>query len=124
MTDSMRLTLAAVALALCGVDAGAKDDKYSEPIKAYQSEMNREPVDVRNPNYFRVIGESQANRSIVSSGRGDQNIAIDTDAHDPRETGDAIVNIASPRIEGNVRGNVNVIVERGAIKGNVTSIKR
>lgn len=124
MTIRLRILLAAHVFALCGADGAAKDDKYNEPIKAYQSEMSREPVDVRNPNYFRVIGESQANRSIVSSRKGDQNSVVDTDSRDPGQTGDAIVNIASPRIDGDVRGDVNIIIERGAIKGNITSIKR
>lgn len=124
MTIHLRILLAAPAFVLCGAVATAKDDKYSEPLKAYQSEMSREPVDVRNSNYFRVIGESQANRSIVSSRKGDQSVVVDTDARDPGQAGDAIVNIASPRIEGDVRGNVNIIIERGAIKGNITSIKR
>ncbi len=79
---------------------------------------------MRNPAYFQVLGESQAKRSMLNSRSGDQNIVVDDRARQPGETGDSIVNIASPRIDGNVRGNVNVIVERGAIKGDVTSIKR
>lgn len=124
MTRCLRAAIGMAGLALCAVAAVAKDDKYNEPIKAYQSEMSREPVDVRNPNYFRVIGESQANRSIANSRKGDENIVVDDKAREPGDTGDSIVNIASPRIDGDVRGNVNVIIERGAIKGNITSIKR
>lgn len=124
MTRCLRVAVGMAGLALCGVAAVAKDDKYNEPIKAYQSEMSREPVDVRNPNYYRVLGESQANRSIVKSRKGDENIVVDDQAREPGDTGDSIVNIASPRIEGDVRGNVNVIIERGAIKGSITSIKR
>jgi hypothetical protein len=34
------------------------------------------------------------------------------------------ISIASPTINGRVNGNVNIILEPGAVKGKVTSVRR
>ena len=101
--------------------AYAGKENYQEPLQSYAAEMKRDAPDVQNSGFYGVIASSKAKRSLLNSL---------SDGSDPAETsgvsgnGNSIVNFASPTIYGKVRGNINIVVQRGAVQGSITSVKR
>ncbi|QLH49952.1 MAG: hypothetical protein HWD57_09290 [Candidatus Accumulibacter cognatus] len=96
----------------------AVDPRYHEALSAYKGEMKRdEPANV-NPRFITDLAISQSRRNAqaaTGSGRSATQQA----------TGDSGggLRIASPVITGSVRGDVNIIVERDAVRGSVINIQ-
>ena len=111
-----------LCVAVCVPSAYAGKDNYQEPLQSYKSELKRDAPDVNDPGFYSVIATSQAKRSLLISGAtGDGLYAGDG----PRSgNGDSTVNFASPTIYGDVRGNINIVVKPGAVRGSITSVKR
>lgn len=114
-------------LTLCGClivpVANAIDPDYYTPIKGYAAQMDREPIDVKNIGIYAVAARSKGRRAeheamsnVRTAIANSQSVSADPDDNG----GD--INIASPHIEGGNRGNITVIVERGAINGNITTV--
>lgn len=105
--------------------SSAIDPDYYTPIKGYAAQMDREPIDVRNTGIYRVAARSKARRAEHEATSNASTTIVDRhsqSALDEDNGGD--INIASPQIEGGNRGNVTVIVERGAITGNITTVRK
>jgi hypothetical protein len=121
MTVLRYVSLMALACWVTTVSAGK--DTYQEPIQAYANELKRDTPDVQNPSFYSTLAVSQAKRSL-SSARDDSVNAAEpatTSASSSRASGE--FNFASPHIYGNVRGNINIVVERNAVRGNITSVR-
>ncbi len=107
--------------------ASAGQDSYHEPIQAYTNELKRDTPDVQNSSFYSTIAISQAKRSL-NSATDDCSITTDGSAAasaSSRARADASgLNFASPHIYGNVRGNINIVVERNAVRGNITAVRR
>jgi hypothetical protein len=122
---SFRHALTLLALAATGAtELYAADKIYQEQLNAYKAEVVREPLDVQNSSFYGLVAESQAKRAIRDSQPHDENIAVTDEMHQNKHPNDGSVNIASPQIVGTVRGNINIVVERGAFQGNITSVKK
>ncbi|MBK8336802.1 MAG: hypothetical protein IPL03_09460 [Sterolibacteriaceae bacterium] len=103
--------------------SNAIDPEYYAPIKGYAAQLDREPIDVRNIGIYAVAARSKAHRAtheamsnVRTAIANKQSVSANPDDNG----GD--INIASPHIEGGNRGNITVIVERGAINGNITTV--
>lgn len=114
-------------LMLCGcliaTVSNAVDPEYYKPIIGYAKEMDREPIDVKNTGIYSVAARSKAYRATheaMSNVRTSITNKQSVSANPDDNGGD--INIASPHIEGGNRGNITVIVEKGAINGNITTI--
>lgn len=104
----------------------AAKDNYREPISSYAGELKRDDLELQNGSFIGAVASSQAKRSLLVSG-GDNFYRVDDSRESPvaaKPGTQGGVSIASPQIFGNVRGNVNIVVPRGAIRGNITSVKR
>ena len=116
------LTLACSATTVC-----AGKDNYQQPIQAYAAELQRDTPDVHNSSFYSTLAVSQAKRSLSSATDGAGNGAeTSSTASSSRAKSDQSgeLNVASPHIYGNVRGNINIVVERNAVRGNITSVRR
>ena len=116
-------------LTLCGCLvanlAGAIDPDYYTPIKGYAAQMDREPIDVRNLGIYAVAAGSKDRRAEHDALSNVQTSIVNKDSVSAKAADDGgDINIASPQIEGGNRGNVTVIVEKGAINGNITTIRK
>lgn len=116
-------------LVLCGClianSASAIDPDYYTPIKGYAAQLDREPIDVRNNQIYAVAARSKARRAEHEAMSNVRTLIPNRDsaaATDHDNGGD--INIASPQIEGDNRGDITIIVERGAIKGNITTVRK
>ena len=100
-------------------------DSYYTPIKGYAAQMDREPIDVRNLGIYAVAARSKARRAEHDALSNVQTSIVNKDSVSAKAADDGgDINIASPQIEGGNRGNVTVIVEKGAINGNITTIRK
>ena len=125
MLASFRYTLTLIALAATSAtELSAADKVYQEQLNAYKAEVVREPLDVQNSSFYGLVAESQAKRAIRDSQPHDENIAVTDEARQNQRPNTGGVNIASPEIVGTVRGNINIVVERGAFQGNITSVRK
>lgn len=121
----MRLRKPILTLCCCLIPTvcSAIDPEYYKPIIGYAKEMDREPIDVKNLGIHSVAAHSKVHRAthkamsnVHTSIANKQSVSTNPDDNG----GD--INIASPHIEGGNRGNITVIVEKGAINGNITTI--
>lgn len=103
--------------------SNAIDPEYYTPIKGYAAQMDREPIDVRNSGIYAVAARSKAYRAELEAMSNIRTAIANKQSvsANPDDNGGDI-NIASPHIEGGNRGNITVIVEKGAINGNITTI--
>ena len=103
--------------------SNAIDPDYYTPIKGYAAQMDREPIDVRNIGIYAVAARSQARRAVHQAMSNVHTSIVNKESvsANPDDNGGDI-NIASPQIEGGNRGNITVIVEKGAINGNITTV--
>ncbi len=108
-------TVTALAALLAAQAHAAGGEAYQEAIGAYKSEMKLAPKEQVNTGFIADLAVSASHRAIRRATGGDMPGADD-------KGGD--VNIASPTINGTVHGDVTVVVQRGAIRGNVTSVRR
>ena len=112
MTPRTVTALAALLAAQAHANGG---EAYQEAIGAYRHEMKLTPKEQVNTGYISDRAISLARRAIRQSGVGETPVADDPG-------GD--VNVASPTINGTVHGDVTVVMQRGAIRGNVISVRR
>jgi hypothetical protein len=113
-------------LVICAPPCFAANDNYKEPLQSYAGELKRDDLEVLNGSFIGAIATSQAKRSLLISGP-DNLYQVDGSRDSPvaaKAGSQSGVSVASPQIFGNVRGNVNIVVQRGAIRGNITSVKR
>lgn len=105
--------------------SNAIDPDYYTPIKGYAAQMDREPIDVRNIGIYAVAARSQARRAVHQAMSNVHTSIVNKESvsANPDDNGGDI-NIASPQIEGGNRGNITVIVEKGAINGNITTVRK
>jgi hypothetical protein len=108
-------TVTALAALLAAQAHAAGGEPYQEAIGAYKNEMKLTPKEQVNTGYIADRAVSLTHRAIRRAGIGDM---PGSDA----AGGD--INLASPTINGIVHGDVTVVVERGAIRGNVISVRR
>lgn len=114
---------------LCGClvagPSNAIDPDYYKPIVGYAVEMDREPIDVKNLGIHSVAAHSKVHRATHKALANVHTTVANRDSKsaDPDSTGGDI-NIASPHIEGGNRGNITIIVEKGAIKGSITTVRK
>jgi hypothetical protein len=120
---SLRNSIIMVSLAVAALPAHAGDKNYDEALNAYHGEIVREPLEVKNTSFYGLVAESQAKRALLRDGSNGNDINADVNSS-RNSRDDGSVNVASPQIFGTVRGNVNIVVERGAIRGNITSVRR
>lgn len=99
-------------LAAAGAHAGA--DNYHEPLGAYKNDLKAKEPELVNGPYYGDRATSVAKRAI------DRGIDSRVSALD----GGGDVNVASPQIFGTVRGDVTVVMQKGAVKGSITSVRR
>jgi hypothetical protein len=112
--------LVATALA----HAGAADN-YQEPIGAYKNDLKSKEPELVNASYYGDRAISQAKRAVDRAGIDRQLGAVESDlASRLLRDGGGDVNVASPQIFGTVRGDVTVVMQRGAVRGSITSVKR
>lgn len=121
------LKLASICIgAIAAFGARAGQDNYQEPLNVYRADLKRTEPELVNSGFYGSVASSQAKRSVGQALAGAEQGADSQETRragrDRRDGGN--VNVASPRIHGNVRGNVNIVIERGAIRGNITSVKR
>jgi hypothetical protein len=107
-------TCTALAGLVLAAQAQAAGEHYGQALGAYKSDLNKEPPSLFNAGFIGDHAVSAAHRNITRADA--RRSAIDNEGGD--------INIASPQINGNVHGDVNVIVQRGALRGNVTSVRR
>lgn len=103
--------------------SNAIDPDYYTPIKGYAAQMDREPIDVKNIGIYAVAARSKAHRAVTEA-MSNVRTAIANQGSvsaNPDDNGGDI-NIASPHIEGGNRGNITIVVEKGAIDGNITTV--
>ena len=122
----MKLTLIAGAAALAWAcpPTHAGGDPYGEGLSAYKSELKRDAPDLANGDFYGTLATSQAKRALLGTDAngGDLTVSAAQGASRSRHSRDGSVNLASPQIFGTVRGNVTVVVERGAVRGSITSV--
>lgn len=114
------------SLVACAPPCFAAKDNYKEPLQSYAGELKRDDLELLNGNFIGAVATSQAKRSLLVSGV-DNLYQVDGSRDSPLAAKPGTqggVSIASPQIFGNVRGNVNIVVPRGAIRGSITSVKR
>jgi hypothetical protein len=99
--------LAFAALAVCAL-AG--------PARAGGASPNPPAANLVNSGFISDRAVSQAKREVARAG-ADATLS-------PADANGGNINIASPQIFGRVRGNVTVVMERGAVRGDVTSVRR
>lgn len=104
----------------------AGDPNYIKPLKEYLGEMDREPIDIHNTPFHAVSAKATVNKATWKADRMTKDRISTISARSGNDGSDdpGEVNIASPHIEGGNHGKVIVIVERGAIKGNITTIQK
>lgn len=103
----------------------AIDPSYYEPIKGYAAQMDREPIDVKNLGIYSVAARSKARRATAEAQSNLRTSIVSKDSESARgDDGGGDINIASPQIEGGNHGDITVIVEKGAINGNVTTVRK
>lgn len=110
----------------CGLSAAAPPKEYAEAGAAYKAETAREDAALINPRFTGHLAASQAKRSARARGEAEADAAEAEGRRLARRgaiVGDG-VDFASPQIFGTVRGDVNIIVERGAVRGSITSVRR
>jgi hypothetical protein len=107
--------LVATALAHAGAD------NYQEPIGAYKNDLKAKEPELVNSSYYADHATSVAKRAIDRAGIDGRTDAVDSGIA-ARGGGD--VNVASPQIFGTVRGDVTIVMQRGAVRGSITSVKR
>jgi hypothetical protein len=113
-------TITFVALAACAVAGPVRAaDPPPDPLTSYKSDIAREAPNLVNGNFIADHAVSRAKRAVRRAGIDETLGAIG----DPADRG-GDVNIASPQIYGRVRGDVTVVMERGAVRGDVTSVRR
>lgn len=114
--SSLPILGTALSWLLYSTTSFAADPRYHEALSAYKGEMKRdEPANV-NPRFIADLAISQARRNAqAATGSG----------RSARATGDSGggLRIASPVITGSVRGDVNIIVEKDAVRGSVINIQ-
>ncbi len=124
----MKIRAAAIiALAILPLrQADALDENYQKPLGSYTAEIAKEPDPPHNSSFYGTLASSQAKRALYRSMRGLESGLLSLDDGDSRLRDDASgdINIASPDIVGDVRGDINIIVQRGAIRGRVISVRR
>ena len=117
------LIAGAAALACAGPFAHA-GDAYGDALTVYKAELKREPPDLVNGAYYGDLATSQAKRAVQRNEANTTNLGPDATQDGSRSapSRNGGVNVASPQIFGTVRGNVTVVVQRGAIRGSITSV--
>jgi hypothetical protein len=116
------------ALACLAPLAHAGSDPYGDALAGYKGELKRDTPDVINSDFYGTLANSQARRALAGAdGSSSDLVAGDSRSgtarnRDPRASSG--VNVASPQIYGNVHGNVVVVVQRGAVRGSITSVQR
>jgi len=118
--------IAAAALASIMSSAHAGGDTYGDGLTAYKGELKRDTPDVTNSDFYGTLANNQARRAIGRADAGSDDVVSDTTSgssrnRDPRSPSG--VNVASPQIYGHVHGNVVVVVQRGAVRGSITSVQ-
>jgi len=105
-----------LVLLLAAAAAHAGTDNYTEPLGAYKNDLKGKEPELVNGPYYGDRASSVAKRAIDRAGIDSR---IDTLGN-----GGGDVNVASPQIFGTVRGDVTVVMQRGAVRGGITSVKR
>jgi hypothetical protein len=106
-----------------GTACQALPPNYGEATATYKAEVKADSLPLVNANYIGDIAGSKATR------KGDH-IAEEAEqkANQRLAERDGAANgglrFASPTFYGTVRGDVTIVVQRGAIRGSVTSISR
>jgi hypothetical protein len=95
---------------------------YDEATTAYKADTKIEDPTLVNAGFLGNIAVSQATRKS-------NNLSAAADAGDeeprgvlPRE--DEGLRFASPTVYGTIRGDLTVVVQRGAVRGSITSVRR
>jgi hypothetical protein len=102
-------------LAAAAAHAGA--DNYTEPLGAYKNDLKAKEPELVNGPYYGDRASSVAKRAIDRSG-------IDSRVSALNGGGSGDVNVASPQIFGTVRGDITIVMQKGAVKGGITSVRR
>ena len=113
-------------LGASGLCVAAPPKEYAETGAAYKTEVAREDAALINPRFTGHLASSQAKRSARALGEAETDTAEAEGRRLARRgaiVGDGI-DFASPQIFGTVRGDVNIVVERGAVRGSITSVRR
>ncbi|MDO9236413.1 MAG: hypothetical protein Q7U28_10340 [Aquabacterium sp.] len=130
-TATRASAIGGVILAFIGAPAWAGGSTFQDNIAAYRADSR--PVDNApfNSGFVTNLAISQAK---TMTGKGLNSIGQNTGSGVTSVIRDGAVDvngvaatngglsIASPIITGTVRGNVTVVVQKGAIKGNITAI--
>ena len=119
----MKTTMVLCAgLAACAACAAAPNG-YGDASAAYKAELKADEFSQVNTGFIGNLAGSQAKRQADAVGTDAGGGDAPAPRRGPGTPGDGI-NIASPQIFGTVRGNVTVIVQRGAVRGSITSVQR
>ena len=120
----LNLIVGAAALACVSSVAQAGGDPYGEGLSSYKTELKRDAPDLANGDFYGTLASSQAKRALLGSdaNSGDLTVSNAQGSSRSRSARDGGVNVASPQIFGTVRGNVTVVVQRGAVRGSITSV--
>ncbi len=125
----------ALAALLAATAAQAGNDPYGNNLGAYKAELKHDGPDLTGSGFASTVAISQAKRAVLEANVGDVTVS-DSQAQTgngnagpaPREpraaSGSAGVSVASPQIFAPVHGNVTVVMQRGAVRGSITSVKR
>lgn len=125
------ILLMMLPIGVVSADAFSIDPSYFLPLKDYNGQLGRDPLDVQNSEFVSVLTSNQAKRDVrraLKQSKDDNQVIVeperDSDHESRAHNSGGNVNIASPKIIGNVRGRVTVIVQRGAIKGDINNVRR
>ena len=120
------LIAAAAALACLCPAAQAGGDPYGEGLSSYKAELKRDAPDLANGDFYGTLASSQAKRALLGTDANSADLTVSSAAGGSRSRSarGGSVNVASPQIFGTVRGNVTVVVQRGAVRGSITSVDR
>ena len=116
---SLLLLLTGAALAAPCL-AGPKG--YDDAAAAYKTEMKIDDLPLVNVGFLGDFAGSKAKRKADAMVAENEASAESPAARNARaESG---LRFASPTIYGTVRGDLTIIVQRGAVRGAITSIRR
>jgi hypothetical protein len=114
------------AIVLSGLAVGAAcqavPPSYGEATAAYKTEVKPDSnASLVNPDYLGDIAGSKAVRkgnNLAAAAEHRSNL------RESERNGGGGVDFASPTINGTVRGDVTIVVQRGAVRGSITSVRR
>lgn len=114
-------TAVTLILAVLAASAHSAADNYNDAINGYKADLKAKEPDLVNSGFATNHAISVAKRNVQMADVAGNTASLGSGSS---LRGGSEVNVASPQIFGTVRGNVTVVMQKGAVKGSITSIAR